>query len=447
MARRALPFTLYQDKKSGYWYYSINPASGVHPDLCRDEKRESTGIKATKRSTGKAEALQFVQDRISRLKRERLSGRNSPTLGAYASRFYGPECPHRKRIGWDRIADRTAYNERSRLRKHLLGNPERTPPVAPDTLARKRITEISVDDLADYRRRKQQELTQSSVRKLMNAIRVVFHEARISHLIVFDPCEELTRLQDKTADRGVFTVDQLRAMFHERPGAWGTGDAWMAFRLAAVLDLRRGEVLGLRLRSLRDDELVIDKALAGTRAELGPPKWGKTRRIPLPWFLACEIEEYLRLWPAGLTDPDRPLIVGLAEEPRQATWWRKRYLAASSALSLPDTDSDGALLVPHSFRHSVQTHLIARGVSPVLAGAFLGHEVGLSRVQQGYTHVSAPEMRAVVEALEDIFGDQGPIEHTAPAWLFSGTRPVSEDTHGYHGPIEYGGPPWVWSAE
>lgn len=74
--------------------------------------------------------------------------------------------------------------------------------------------------------------------------------------------------------------------------------------------------------------------------------------------------------------------------------------------ALPACDADGHKRTPHSLRHSLNTILLADGVSPILVREYLGWSEDshkLTKVQRGYTHFSVTDMNGLVQTIDKVF--------------------------------------------
>ena len=78
---------------------------------------------------------------------------------------------------------------------------------------------------------------------------------------------------------------------------------------------------------------------------------------------------------------------------------------------------DERWLTPHAARHSLNTHLLASGLSPLLVQTFLGWSSAesrvLTRVQASYTHLRLLKVEEVAEAVDRIYGKGHPAFDTA----------------------------------
>ncbi len=296
-------------------------------------------------------------------------------------------------IGPEAIGEQTKRNRRKIIERHILTDP----------IVKKPMGEILPEHLGAFRERMlAKDLASTTVRRIEGILGTVFKTAVINRRLQWNPYDAMKKLGKQGAERGVFTLEQLRALFEKRPGVFPDGEAWMCFRVAAVLGLRSAEARALQWRDIADDSIIIRHSL-GKDGSLKPPKWKKTRVAPLPEFLADEIAEY-REDRIRVADGDFLFCSEFTARTRPPQWWAARWKRAAAAVGIPGKDIEGRLLSPHCFRHTLHSLMIERHVSPALTGLMLGHTTatGLTAVQQAYTHVDLRQA-SLVEVLEEIF--------------------------------------------
>ena len=141
---------------------------------------------------------------------------------------------------------------------------------------------------------------------------------------------------------------------------------------------------------LHDDILTIDRAWVAPY-ELGPPKWGKERSIPLPKTVIDNLPE---------VNPERTDLIFQQDNARLGnTWWTKNFTAAVKKSGIKKD------ITAHCLRHSLNSHLFVSGVSPFLIQHYLGwsNSSSLTKTQIGYTHVMPEHLRQVAEAIDTIY--------------------------------------------
>jgi integrase len=195
-----------------------------------------------------------------------------------------------------------------------------------------------------------------------------------------------------------FSEAELRRILHAT-----SGRLRMACVLGAGLGLRCGEVCGLHWADVDEaaGTVTIRWAVEETKASglrLKPPKSGKSRKVPLPAFVATELRRWrgelaqLRLL-NGPTFADNGLVC-----PRDdGSLWRPgnlsdAFAALADRLQLPTRRF-------HCLRHSCATSLFGRGENPKVVQEILGHHSPAFTLQR-YGH-ALPEHFAAAAARLD----------------------------------------------
>jgi integrase len=114
-------------------------------------------------------------------------------------------------------------------------------------------------------------------------VKVIFREALYREEINRDPTAGVGRVKYQKEERGIFTTEEFRALFHDHGyDPWLDILDYTCFYLAAVTGLRRREFLALRWRHIDFDRqfLTVSEAWKG-RKGIGPPKWDHKRLVPL----------------------------------------------------------------------------------------------------------------------------------------------------------------------
>jgi len=79
-------------------------------------------------------------------------------------------------------------------------------------------------------------------------------------------------------------------------------------------------------------------------------------------------------------------------------WFYDQFAAAVKKAKLPH-------ITPHSLRHTLNSALLLKGVSPYLIQKYLGwsNTSSLTRVQEGYTHVKATDLQVVADGIDGLY--------------------------------------------
>jgi len=369
-------YILYKrSKKKGFvWYYRLASENTGH----------STG------ESVKWRAIEYVETEI--LPPIEKPGRI--TLGEYIKPYFKwDECPHVRRLRTEgkSISPRYAKDQRRRLEMYLLDDPICDIPIG----------DLRRADILDYRERlvaEREDGTRIGARTAnctMGALKIVIREAFYREDIDRDPTVGIGQIKYKETEVGVFSVEEIKALFREVPGVWQDLQAYVAFILAAQVGMRRGEILALIWAQI-DFEISfinIDRAMTDN----GLPKWDKTRGTPLPARCAAALRELRRQ--SSFVLPHHYVICDDKDgHPRSGHWWRERFKKAMESAVF---DREGRNLRPHSFRHTLNSVLRGAGADPARLRESLGWS-GES-VQDRYTHWHPEHFEEQRRLMDEIF--------------------------------------------
>ena len=206
-----------------------------------------------------------------------------------------------------------------------------------------------------------------TVRRQFGVLRAVCNAAVANDLIVRSPCRAINLPPVEPVNHRLPSVDDLARL------AAALGDEAPIMWLGAVLGLRWGEVVGLRvgrLDLLRGELTVAEQQTRGRGGApvTGPPKSSAGRRtLSLPEVLSETLAAHLRR--CGLTAAQPAALVFVAPQggPVRYDKWRRRvWMPACAAAGV------GGLGF-HDLRRVNATVLVAEGVNIKTAQARLGH--------------------------------------------------------------------------
>ena len=216
-------------KKTGYvWYFKLPGEKTGH----------STG-KTTKR-----DAIDFVENEIL----ASLERRGRTTLGEYLEPYFvWDKCPHVRRLRTEGKSISPTYtkDQRRRIEMHILSDPICDIPIG--DLRRANILDFR-ERLFDPRHKPV--VGPRTANCTMGALKTVLREAFYREEIDRDPTVGVGQIKYKEMEVGVFTIEEVKALFREVPGVWKDMSCYVAFILAAQTGMRRGEILALRLEQI-----------------------------------------------------------------------------------------------------------------------------------------------------------------------------------------------------
>lgn len=368
------PFQLWKRKDRGGQYYFR---------LRGESSWQNTG------KTSRGDALDFIVDA---LKHVRLQTPAGPTLRDYLEPFFVWEsCPHVARLRGEgkRISRQHAKHQRSVLERYILT----------DALADKAVKQIRRGDVLDFRQRLIDRAGSRTVNTVITVLKTCFKEGVFREDLEKDPTIGVGNIRYAKRESGVFSRTELGMLFPEiPPGPWEDLQGYTAFLVSATCGLRRGELLALRWRDIDFEELAVhvEQAWKDER-EVGEPKWGQRRIVPLPARTAQKLKE-LRAESIHVM-PDSLVFCYDDGSRFGATWFTKRFARAMATVGI---DPKVRALRPHSFRHSLNTLLRDAGYSDEKIRAAMGWTN--AGTQALYTHWKVEHLRDQAKIIDGIWG-------------------------------------------
>lgn len=355
------------------------------------------GDKRIYKSTGetlKYKAVEFIEDFLG----SKDAKLKNITLREYIEPFYDwDRCPHVRRLREENksITEYHAKNERARITNHIL----------PDPIADMVFTEIRRSDILDFRSRIKEKEGAPTASKVLKVLKTVFNEADYREDIDRNPAESVGDVKYDSEEAGIFTREELFALFPEDSvGPWMDVAEYTCFFLAATTGMRRGEILALHWYNVNlvQKELMVLEAFKGTQKVIGLPKWDKVRGIALADILVKKLKEYKEL--TGASDGDFVFrYIGGRHKGKTygGTKWQDAFVRALKKLNI---DKKARCLIPHSLRHSLQTLLRASGQDSEKLRDYFGWTN--EKTQKGYTHINASHLRPEADAIDNLFSNE-----------------------------------------
>ncbi|UCF98456.1 MAG: hypothetical protein JSV89_02720, partial [Spirochaetaceae bacterium] len=253
------PYRLWQRKRDGYFMYRLPSMNGW----------KSTGV------TTRTAAVKFVMEKI----------RSGPgpaagetTFKEYAEPFFlWDSCPHIKKLRDEgkSITRRTAAMNRSWLESYVFTDP----------IAKRPLAEITRGELVDFRSRilKKTGEKRNTTNKVMGVVKLIYKEAVYREDIEKDPTSGIGNIKESRQKPGTFAEEELKILFPKDSfGPWRDLQDYSCFLMAAVAGMRKSEILALKWKYLHLNEGYLEVREAWkSSTEIGPPKWGHERIVPL----------------------------------------------------------------------------------------------------------------------------------------------------------------------
>lgn len=230
-----------------------------------------------------------------------------------------------------------------------------------------------------------------TVNAAISTLRAMFGKAIDWNMVAANPCERVDRIAERQRAVRVYTPEQVSAIMAAaralpRQQRRRAPAAWIADRDAAMIatlalgGLRLGELLALRVDSIRDSWITVGAQVDARTGRVKPyTKTKRDRDVPVVAALEPILESYLRAHPPA--SPSAPLFPRTLDggHLRPGSWRAQHFKRAAAAADLPDAR-------PHEMRHTFASTMIAAGVTPARLASWIGH-ADPSTTLRIYTHL------------------------------------------------------------
>lgn len=339
------------------------------------------------------------------------------TLGQYAADFFVWDKCRRiahLRLKGRRISPEHAAAQRSTLVRYILGDPEHKDskgnpaPIDPEPLADLPMAAIDRAALDAYEMRLAKRLHieegSSKNRRVFNSVLIVLSTIfawAIREKVRSDNPASGELLSYEKRERDIFTIEELKRLFPEKTsdiGPWRNLRDKVAFLLAANGGLRRSELRAVTWGAIdfNLNLLTIRQAFKGGGDRLGKPKSGKARYVRLTEKTARHLQAWRLQTPYKAAEDY--CFTNAQGQPLGGQWWEQAFKAAMESLKI---DYRARNLVPHSTRHTLNSHLRAKKVPDFLIRESLGWNS--EAVQDNYSHLIAEHLEPIAAAAAELF--------------------------------------------
>jgi integrase len=376
MARPQKRYRLWKKDKKTYYY-----------------KLPGQGWKTTGHSK-KTDAQDFADDRYHEWLKSPAARNWLPSTGNTLRDFIAPyykwdECPRiaDRLLEGKRISKHHAQHQRALINNYILE----------DELADRNIHKITRGDIKAFRRRLAESYHPRTVNAVLAVLKTVFLDGFDRELLKSNPTKTVGKLQYIKRESGVFSEAEIKKLFPAKGrGPWLDIQDFSAFLIAATTGMRRGEILALCWKDIDFEKMEIHVRQAWkSDTELGEPKWGQKRSIPLPHKVSDKLRLLRRKSEHVL--PDSLVFHNPDGSRKGSTWWNSRF---SKAMKNAKINAKDRYLTGHSFRHSLNTLLRAKGYSDEKIRATLGWTN--PKTQADYTHWNTDHLREQAEIVDGL---------------------------------------------
>ncbi len=224
------------------------------------------------------------------------------------------------------------------------------------------------------------QLSNKSCNNVLTIFRQILDEAVIDGIVETNVAKKVKPLIKDGKRRGCFTMEQIKQLF---ASPWEAQHMYAACYLAAMTGMRQGEVLALVPEQIHRDYIDVNASWARNEGRKCT-KSGYGRVVPIDAKTYHLLEQIM---PPGKKD----LIFTLdGVQPISCKTVLKYLYEKMDELGI---DYKAERLGFHSFRHFVNTRLVAAGVSGEKVRAVIGHED--AEMTEHYLHLSQEDMEQI----------------------------------------------------
>jgi len=248
--------------------------------------------------------------------------------------------------------------------------------------------------------------SKSDTKKVLQTIRAIFKQARVSRLISYDPAENSLKMPMATegSNRSITDIERARILKTaetHRAGLW--------VKMMLYCGLRSGEIIALQWKDIdfKSKRVKIDKALESGSTEIKEPKSkAGNRSVPIPDIFLKDLQ-------AVKSEPFAPVFTQATSGKRHSqdsfyqSWSTfKRQMDIENGAKLSNRKqiliSTLALdLIPYFLRHTYCTDLEAAGVPINVAKYLMGHS-DISVTSKIYTHTTNEVIDSAAKKINSI---------------------------------------------
>jgi integrase len=275
-------------------------------------------------------------------------------------------------------------------------------------LGRHELRHLKPSTIQAWLRGLQTKLAPTYVRTILTNVSAILNAAVDDGLIARNPCKAKSVRPPMLDKRKIepWPIEQVQAVIDELPERY-RGLAVVA----AGCGLRQGEVFGLRVRDIdylrRRIRVEQQVKLLHSRITIDRPKFGRTRIVPLPDWVAVELTEHLRRHPAAGEDL---VFTSREHKPLNRNHINRYVWKPALVRAGVEPSRDNGM---HALRHFYASALIDAGESASAVAEYLGHaDPGFTlRV---YAHLFPSSEDRARQAIDGLF-DSAPASRPSEA--------------------------------
>lgn len=359
--------------------------------------RTADGRRTTARSTGKTTKSAAERYCMGLLKEGRLIPRKETRFKDYTIDWWDYDrCAYiqRKLKTRGRFSPSYAASQRSILLRYIK-----------PTFDKYLMSEITTNDIELWRASlgKSYRLSNLTMNHILANLKVIMHEACRCQIIDRDPALAVTPYRVDSKEKGILTRDEALRLFKPENAieVWKGDATHIAINMLAMAGgLRQGEILALKVADLRADEVRVNHSWDRKAKQLGLPKNGKPRTVPLSEpvmaMLRTIADQNGAKTREGFLFPNKRF-----NGPLDHKVLLGRLYAAMRKIGISEEDRRNNNITFHSWRHFNVTYMRSEEISDLAVRLYTGHcDV---EMQDHYSHLTEETASSIRKAQLRLF--------------------------------------------
>jgi integrase len=273
-------------------------------------------------------------------------------------------------------------------------------------LGKRRISELKPKDFRDLKLQLigRGDLAPATVNVILGTARVMFGYAVKMGELETSPVAPVTELKEVPRERGILSVEELRALFgvDALENVW-RGDLrhFACNLLAATTGLRLGECQGLQVQYVHPQFVRVIHSWSDTDG-LSSPKWNSARLVPIPGRTSAALSQLIGLGRWGDPQPEDVVFWGRDRHtPLSKTSILEQFKNALKKIGIPEEQRRGRNLLFHGYRHGFNTMIRGRVADEQLRRV-TGHKT--MAMTDNYDAPGIEQLQDVLREQEKLFG-------------------------------------------
>ena len=276
-----------------------------------------------------------------------------------------------------------------------------------DVLGDKSLADITKQDIRSWLLQlpKRKKISNKSANNVLGCLRSMLSQAVDDGLIDRNLALDVKPLIENRGRRGAFTMEQISLLFSS---PWENRYAYIACSLSARTGMRVGEIRALTTGQIFPDHVLVNASWADGGEGRKCTKSGFDRAVPITDEIFDLLKEIM---------PPRPGLLFTQDgvKPLCTNWFsrslRKRMDQLNGRAPDPDKGTEGLPfdyknkkqpLSFHSFRHFLNTRLLAADMPMEKIQAIIGHES--DEMTEHYAHLELEDLKIFREVQARISG-------------------------------------------